>query len=89
MSMNTKTLAIAAVMIAAIAALAIAPLATSNVEATHRPGHEQHKTETTTTCIHNGNFNECKQSPPPGNSGQEFTQTCTGHGSHITCTTSP
>jgi hypothetical protein len=82
-----KTLAVAVVMIAAIAALAIAPLATPNADATHREGHEHSKSETTTTCIHNGNLDECKKSPPPGNSGQEFTQTCSGHGRFITCET--
>jgi hypothetical protein len=89
-NMRTNTVALVAVMIAATAALALAPTFISSAEATHREGHEGNpKTTTTTTCIHNGNLNECKQSPPPGKSGQEFTTTCTGHGSHIECTQSP
>ena len=86
--MITKTLVIAAVIIAAVAVLAIAPIATQIAEATHRPGHEGNpKTSTETTCIHNGTLLET-DCPPPGSSGTTVTTTCTGHGRHITCTTS-
>jgi hypothetical protein len=48
--METKSLVIAAVIIAATAALAIAPVVTSNAMALRSGGSEERD-----TCVHNGN----------------------------------
>jgi hypothetical protein len=73
--MQTKTLVIAAVIIAATAGLAIAPLASNAMAA--REGSQ------TTSCVHNGNGDDrCG----PGQSST--TVTCTKHHGKYTCTSS-
>lgn len=73
MNMQTKTLVIAAVIIAATAALAIAPSA-SNVMA-------EPNGSTRTSCVHNGNGDDkCG----PGNSSTEVT--CTKTKGKYVCT---
>jgi hypothetical protein len=72
--METKTLVIAAVIIAATAAIALAPLATYNAMAL-RNG------DSTTRCVHNGNgADRCG----PGQSSTEVT--CTKVRGKFVCT---
>jgi hypothetical protein len=78
--METKTLAIVAVMIAATAAFALAPLMTSNAMA-------RDKTTTSTECVHNGNLQTSSGECTHGKSGTTVTTTCTGHGNKIQCST--
>jgi hypothetical protein len=72
-TMETKTLVIAAVIIAATAATAIAPLVTLNAMAA-RPGPQSF-------CVHNGN--QRIQDSCSGGSGTTFV--CTGHGNNAEC----
>lgn len=79
--METKSLVIAAVIIAATTALAIAPLVTLNAMA-------RDKTTSSTTCVHNGNLRSTSgDCPDHGKSSQEVTTVCTGHGNKIQCHT--
>jgi hypothetical protein len=72
--MKTRTLIIAAVIIAATSAVAIAPLATLNAMAAPNGS-------TTTTCVHNGNgADKCT----PGSSST--TVTCTKIKGKYECT---
>jgi hypothetical protein len=75
--MNTKTLVIAAVVIAATASLALAPTFTTTALAAKggvNPGGG-------TTCFHNGNGDEV-DCPDNGNSAQPIT-TCKVHGKFV------
>lgn len=82
--MKTKTLVIAAVLIAATAALALAPLATPNAMALRNGG-----SITVPTCTHNGN-GETTEGPceGKGKSSQDTSQTlykCKGKFQNTPC----
>jgi len=69
--MQTKTLVIAAAILAATAAFALAPLVTSNAMALRNGG-----SQTTDTCVHNGNGDTSSGAcSGKGNSAQTVTQT--------------
>ena len=80
--MQTKTLVIAAVIIAATAALAIAPLASNAMAA--RNGD----TQSTCTSFHNGNGATGSCDNVHGKSSHTVTTTCTKvQGKYTDCTT--
>jgi hypothetical protein len=76
--MNTKTLVIAAAVIAATASLALAPTFTTTALADK--GGVAHNSETD-VCLHNGNGRQV-DCPPSGNSAQETTF-CKVHGKFV------
>jgi hypothetical protein len=82
--METKTLVIAAVMIAATAAFALAPLVTSSAIAA-RGGVNPGGT-TSTECVHNGNGGTTSGSCS-NPSGTTQTTTCTKIHGKFHCTT--
>jgi hypothetical protein len=78
--MNTKTLTIAAVVIAATASLALAPTLATTAMADPggvNPGR-------TDTCVHNGNLNESPGPCENEHSGSTIS-TCKYHGKPIDC----
>lgn len=82
--MRTKTIVIAAIMIAATAGLALAPTVTSDAMAAKggvNPGGG-----TTTTCVHNGN-GATSGGACSNPSGTTQTTTCTKVHGKFTCTT--
>jgi hypothetical protein len=82
--METRTLVMAAVMIAAAMAFAISPLVTSSAMAAKggvNPGGS-----TTTTCTHNGN-GDTSSGSCSNPSGTTQTTTCTKVHGKFTCTT--
>jgi hypothetical protein len=82
--MKTKTLVMAAAMIAATAALALAPTFTSTAMAAKggvNPGGG-----TTEECVHNGNGRVTEGECTNGNSGNTVTTTCEKIRGKFVCT---